>query len=196
MRYRIVPALVMAIVLGACAAPSNPAYDAFQSYISTNKPRAEYGYMKWSEYYGGLHFHASAAGAPGYVLANYNEAIKISHDLEAGRIDKNEHGYRLRALQADGRSKQEAASAQARDEDMRRQQLGTAQMLAGVQMMQASQPQAYQPPVATPAQPHGNAYVTGYLRTQTQNGTLRLCNYTNGAVITVASHQICPNSTN
>lgn len=54
----------------------------------------------------------------------------------------------------------------------------------------------FQPPVyVPPPQPPGNAYVTGFIQSESTNGSMKYCKYSNGAILTVASHQLCPQTT-
>lgn len=192
---RISTILACLILAGCASGPSRQVRD-FQSYVQQQKPKAESGEIKWSAYYVGLYGKAAAAGAPGWRLDNFNKASGVALRYEAGEISKDHFEYEMRALRAADLAAADAAIAQERVEADRRAQLGVNQMAAGIAMMQASQPQPapvinYQQPAPMP----GNAYATGYLRNSTQNGSMRYCNYSNGAVITVASHHICPQST-
>jgi hypothetical protein len=188
--------ILAALVLAGCATGPTQEVMDYHSFIAQQKPRAEAGEIKWSTYYKGLFAKASAASAPGYLLSALNQSSGVALRYEAGQISKDQFDYEIRAIKAESASANDAAMAQVRIETDRRAQLGVSQMAAGIAMMQASQPQPapiinYQQPIPIP----GNAYVTGYLRDQSQSGTLKYCNYSNGAVITIAAHQICPQST-
>jgi hypothetical protein len=188
--------LMVAVALSGCATGPSKQLRNYQAYIEQQMPRAQSGEIKWSAYYKGLYDKAAAAGAPGWKLTSLNQASGAALRYEAGEINKEHFDYEIRAIRAADTSAGDAAIAQARVEADRRAQLGVNQMAAGLAMMQASQPQPV--PVINyqqPAPPPGNAYVTGYLRNSTQNGSIRYCNYSNGAVITIASHQLCPQST-
>lgn len=189
--------ILLLAALTGCATGPTPDQVAFNDYILIYKPRAERGEIPWSKYYSGLYNKARMANADGQQLAYMNQASGAAMRYEAGEITKDHFEYEIRAIKASASTAADAANAQARVEADRRSQLAVSQMAAGMAMMQASQPQPqpvlmYQPPRPAP----GNAYVTGYLRNQSTSGTMKYCNYSNGAVITVASHQLCPQSTN
>lgn len=184
-------AILLSFVLAGCATGPTPKMLEYKAYVSENLPRAQRGDLKWSEYFTAVYSKAAASNAPGSVLTQMNESIRTAQRYESGAITKEEFDHSRRATHADGL----AASQRATEQATSQQSVDSAAMLAaGIQMMQASQPQ----PVAYPAyqQARGNAYAPGYLRSQSQNGTLRYCNYSNGAIITVAAYQTCSSSTN
>lgn len=188
---RLLPILAVIGLVG-CASPTNPAHTAFQAYVDQQRPRAQAGEVKWSEYYGGLYELAERAGAPGAVLGDINKFAGLAIQYESGSLTKDEHTLRERELKAIITERQQLEQEY---ESARRQSLGAAQFAAGMAMMQGSQPQYIAPQTSYPPRPAGNAYVTGYLRSNTVNGSIKYCNYSNGAVVSVASHQICPSST-
>lgn len=182
--------LAVLALLAGCAAAPNPHEAAFQAYVEQQRPRAHAGEIKWSEYYIGLYERAERASAPGAVLGDINKFAGYSLDHEAGKMTADEYALRVRELKAVITERQQRDQAY---EAERRRSIGAAQFAAGMAMMQASQPQA--PPYIAPPTPSGNAYVTGYLRNHAVNGSIKYCNYSNGAVISVASHSLCPNVT-
>jgi hypothetical protein len=181
--------LILSVALAGCA--TNRAAKNLQRYVATQKPRAQAGAVKWSEYYRGLYNQGSAAGLPGDTLGRMNEAIRDAEQYEAGTISESEFNYRQRALNAADKSAQQQRAQQARQNSM-------AQMVAGAQLMQASgpytlpQPQPIPQPqqVATPP-----AVIMGFLQGQSVSGALRYCRYSNGVVSTVSVAAFCPMST-
>lgn len=168
----------------------------YQAHIEQQKPRAQSGEIKWSAYYKVLYDRAAAIGAPGWRLAGINQASGAALRYEAGEISRDRFDYEIRAIKAADTSAGDAALAQARVDAERRAMLGMNQVAASALIMPPIQLQPV--PLVTQQQPAlapGNAYVVGYLRNSTQNGSMRYCNYSNGAVITVASHHLCPQST-
>jgi hypothetical protein len=195
MRIAILSILTLAALAGCASGPSQQVLD-YQTYIEQHKSRAQSGEIKWSTYFQGLYYRAAAARAPGWKLTGINQASGAALRYEAGEITSDHFDYEIRAISAAETSAYDAALAQERVDSDRRAQIGVSQMAAGLAMMQASQPQPV--PVINYQQPTpiaGNAYATGYLRNSTQNGSMRYCNYSNGAVITIAAHQLCPQST-
>ncbi|MES2148622.1 MAG: hypothetical protein V4508_02405 [Pseudomonadota bacterium] len=75
--------------------------------------------------------------------------------------------------------------------EQERQSTANTQMIAaGLALMQANQPHTLAQPAAAPASP-----IPGMLQTQTVNGFLRYCRYSNGVITTIASTTLCPMNT-
>lgn len=192
--------LIFAALLTGCAAGPTPQRIAFDKYVEMNRPLANSGKIKWTAYYEGLYSHALAANAPAYVLNSQIELIDVSRKYEAGEIAEPEFQQHRRRITADSQGKYEIESARARDEQFRRNQAmsqayaqaaaATAANAPKPYMMSTNQSRPYVAPVA------GNAYVTGFLRSQSMNGSLRYCNYSNGIVRTIAAHELCALDTN
>lgn len=181
--------LAVALLLAGCATAPQQNWNAIaaQDYVATNKPLAEAGTLKWSEYYKGAYRVAGAAGAHGTTLARLNEVIRDAEQYEAGTISKSEFEYRQRAARAQETSADQYRAAQARAEQA---QLGAVQLAAGLQMMQASQPRT----ISQPA-PSAPMVLMGFLQNQSVNGLLRYCRYSNGVVNTISSTDLCPLNT-
>lgn len=175
--------LFVAVALSGCA--TNRAAKNLRQYVEIQKPRAQAGMIQWSSYYRGLYGLASAAGAPGDTLGRMNEAIRDAEQFEAGAITESEFEYRQRALGAADRSAQQQRAQQA-------QQNSAARMAIAAQLMQASGPRTLSPP-STVASPVGT--IMGVLESDSENGMLRYCRYSNGVVTTIRITDLCPLNT-
>lgn len=182
-----VAVLVMALLLTGCAGIRQDT--AVRNYIDTTRPLAVNGSLKWSEYYERLYNLGAIHNMPGDSLARVNEAIRNAQQYEAGAITRDEFDYRMRALDATHRGAEQARMEQVRAQEA---QLATAQMAAGLQLMQASQPHVLAPAVSTATAPVG---LMGFLQSQSVNGFLRYCKYSNGVINTISSVSLCPLST-
>lgn len=125
-------------VIAGCAAPNgntrnNPQMDELQFYVASNKPRAESGAMKWSEYYSGVYQRHVAAHTPPELIQVVNKMLWNAQQYESGAISKDEFDFRQRdlRLQGDAVQQQRAAAAQVQQQ---------AQTVLALQLMQASQP--------------------------------------------------------
>lgn len=162
-------ALAIVVVLSAgCATPHrasqpNPAISELQFYISSNKPRAESGAMKWSDYYAGLYDRHVAAGMPPELIQGVNQLWWNAQQYDKNAISKDEFEFKQREL----RLQVTATARRLAAADEAQQQARTALAL---QMMQASQPRPLtlapigsSAPVlpAPPVQVTANAYWTG-----------------------------------
>jgi len=186
---------LVAGLLAACASGPTPGQLAAQAYVDANRPLAIAGTLKWSTYYLGLYEKQQSGGAPSFVLSTTNNLEATARRYEAGQISKKDFESARRGAQAEVAGHYENLATQQRVEQQNRQMLAAQQLAASAAMLNASKPQpVYQTP--QPYQPPGNAYVTGFLRSQSVNGTMKYCNYSNGAVITLAAYQLCPMSTN
>ena len=58
-------------------------------------------------------------------------------------------------------------------------------------------PQVYarQPVYAPPPPPSAIVYPAGFFQSENTNGSMKYCRYSNGAILTVGGHQLCPQST-
>lgn len=178
--FRLTAALILVSMLAGCA--TNEAARNLHNYAATERPRAQSGAIKWSEYYRGAYSLAIAANAPGDALGRLNESIRNSELYESGAIDKSQFEYRQRAI----------ASAQKAQEDMNAQEeqaRRTAQLAAAAQILQASGPHTLEQPSVSPAG------IMGMLQSQSANGTLRYCRYSNGVVTTISIVSLCPLNT-
>jgi hypothetical protein len=115
MRASTLAAVVsLSILMGCATQPSQrPEYVELQNYISTNKPLAENGTMKWSEYYKGAYHLGRIANLPSDTLRRLNESIRDAELYESGRMTLSEFEYRRRAAQAS----QQAASEQRAEQE-------------------------------------------------------------------------------
>lgn len=188
-------AILATLLLTACASGPSPQKIEHDRYVAQNRPLALSGAMKWTVYYDGLYSRMLAAGAPSYALNPIISLMDSAEQLEAGKITEAEFQQKRRIAQAENQQGFENAQRQEQAAYNQRQAIGAAQTAAGLAMIQASQPQPYMLPVQAPVPQTGNAYVTGYIKSQSVNGSLKYCNYSNGAVLTVASYALCPNST-
>jgi hypothetical protein len=173
--------LILAAALAGCA--SNPVVGNLQRYVATQKPRAEAGEIKWSEYFQGAYNLGVLANVPGDTLERLNNGAHSAELYESGAISKAEFDYQRRALGAADITAQQGRAQQAR-------QASAAQLAAGYQMMQTSQPHTL--PQAQPAPP---TVLMGFLQGQSTNGTLRYCRYSNGVVTTIGVVALCPLNT-
>jgi hypothetical protein len=186
---KIITILACLVLAGCASRPSRQAVE-FQNYIAQQKPRAQAGEIKWSKYYADLYLKAAAAGSPGFRLYSINQASGAALRYEAGEINKDQFDYEIRAIRAADTSAGDAAMAQERDEANQRAQLGVNQMAAGVALMQASQPR----PITPLPVPQAPTTTYGGLRSQSINGQLKYCRYSNGVVTTISSWANCPYS--
>src|SRR5450830_375595 len=85
------------------------------SYVSTNKPLAESGSMKWSDYYKGLYEKVAQikVNGTGQQLMLINNMISISLDYEAGKITKEQFDAATR----DARAKESMLTEQVNGEN-------------------------------------------------------------------------------
>jgi hypothetical protein len=173
--------LILSAALAGCA--TNPAAGNLQRYVATQKPRAEAGDIKWSEYFRGAYNLGLLANVPGDTLERLNNGIHSADLYESGAISKAEFDYQRRALGAADITAQQGRVRQAR-------QASAAQFAAGYQLMQASQPHTL--PQAQPTPP---MVLMGFLQGESINGTLRYCRYSNGVVNTIGVASLCPLNT-
>ena len=178
--------ILMAIFIAGCGAmEQRQAVRHAENYVADKKPMAERGEILWSDYYKGLYNFFIAADAPGAVLAQVNEMGRVAENYEAGRISKSDFDYERRVAEVRTRG---AAQARAYEQA----QLGAAQTLATAQLLQATAPRpAYVAPAAAPA----GFGLVGFIKSQSTNGMLRYCTYSNGVVKTVNSIDLCPMDT-
>lgn len=184
---RYTAALLVSGAFLGCATTNEPA-KYFHTYVATQKPRAEAGEIKWSEYYRGAYSLAVAANASGETLALINESIRTADQYEAGEINQSQFEYRRRAISA---TQKEAADQHEQQAQMRR--------AAAISMMAASLQNFQIHPVQPIAQPQikaPSAMLTGFLQGETANRDLKYCRYSNGVVTTISAVTLCPLSTN
>lgn len=131
-------------IIAGCAAPRNPQADAYRSYIAVNKPLAEQGAMKWSDYYSQAYQHALPLQSPlkPVALEQFSKLIGHAKDYEAGKISKEQFEfYRREAQIAQSRAEQ--------DLDFRmkqQQQISDASTTgAAMQLLQMGQPHTLAP---------------------------------------------------
>lgn len=147
-------AILLTLLLAGCATNTPPAKDprvsSYWLWVNTQRPLAEAGQLKWSEYYKGLYDRYVALGAPSEVLRLVNEANWAAQKYESGATSKEEFEYRQRDL----RAQLDAVGQQMRDRDQARQKAAAAEqrasMIAALQLMQATQPR---PLTVTPVTP-------------------------------------------
>jgi len=131
-------ALISAAVLSGCAAPTqvsspDPRVVEFRNYVSANRPRAEAGQIKWSDYYSGGYQRAVDANFPGEYLALLNQMIWNSQQFESGKISQEEFQFKQR----DNSAQQRTLLQRTAEAEQIQQQARTMQ---AVQLMQAMQP--------------------------------------------------------
>jgi hypothetical protein len=122
---------------------------------------------------------------------DFNELIRSSKDLEAGRITQDEFDYKRRALQANAQSQIEQQREQQRRDEAAQ---GAAFLATSAALFQAGQPQPVRPAPTYPNSiaPAASTGLTGFLNSQEVNGTLRYCKYSNGVIRTISSVSLCP----
>lgn len=169
------------MLLVGCASRPPANVLALQQYITENRPLAENGTITWSQFYEGAYARAAAAGAPGDSLARINDTIRYAQQYEAGSISRAEFEYYRRAAGADEASAQEKRA----ENDRARRAQGLAEAAAAIQIMQ----QGRLPPTESPTSP---IILPGMLRSQSVNGFLRYCRYSNGVIVTISSIDLCP----
>jgi len=88
---------ILFVLLTACATQN------VQAYRTANKPLAQSGQMKWSDYYLGLYSEADKTNAPGKgdYLSIVNSLISASKKYENGEISKSEFEDYQREANAD-----------------------------------------------------------------------------------------------
>lgn len=168
MKIKSLALAIVLIITAGCAAPhrnaqTNPAIADLQFYISSNKPRAESGAMKWSDYYTGLYERHVAASMPPELIQGVNKLWWNAQQYDKNAISKDEFEFKQREL----RLEITATARRLAAADEAQQQARTALAL---QMIQASQPRpvtfaplASSAPVmpAAPVQVTATAYWTG-----------------------------------
>lgn len=168
MKIKSLALAIFVTLIAGCATPNgnsrgNPQMAELQFYVASNKPRAESGAMKWSEYYSGLYERHVAARTPPELIQVVNKMLWNAQQYETGAISRDEFDFRQRdlRLQGDTVMQRQAAAAQAQQQ---------AQTALALQLMQASQPRpltlapvASAAPVAPAAQIQvaATAYWTG-----------------------------------
>jgi hypothetical protein len=168
MKIKSLALAVFVTLIAGCATPSgntrsNPQMDELKFYIASNKPRAESGAMKWSEYYSGVYQRHVAAHTSPELIQVVNKLLWNAQQYESGAISKEEFDFRQRDLRLEGDTlmQRRAAAAQAQQQ---------AQTALALQLMQASQPRPMTvapvaaPTFATPAAPAqvgATAFFTG-----------------------------------
>lgn len=95
MKIRI--AVILVCLLAGCASTR---LAEIQAYAATNRPLAEAGTIKWSDYYLGLHRVGVASGMPANTQMRLNNMIRDAQQFEAGQITRDEFDYRRRAATA------------------------------------------------------------------------------------------------
>lgn len=83
--------LIALLILSSCATTA-PGKSQISIYVDTNKPLAESGQIKWSDYYLGLYDAASKETHPitGDALSVYNHLINKAKEYESNAITKDE----------------------------------------------------------------------------------------------------------
>lgn len=191
------------ILVSVCAyAQDGPAsFAELKEYVATQRPLMDSGQLLASTYYKGLYSRFLALNAPAEQLERGARLIRYSEMYETGSIDKSEFEYRRRLILAEEKSAiqsaERAAQAQERineqQEAERKQQNTNALLSTAAQLLQASGPHTLAPTVSPQASPPG--VVAGFLQSQSVNGFLRYCRYSNGIVNTISVTTLCPLST-
>lgn len=193
-----IAAIVVALLLSACATQPSKEALAMKQYMETQRPLAGTS-ISWVQYYEGLYNHAVAARFPGEMLLQFNEAIRLAKDLEAGRITQEQFDDRRRDLNARTTMKQERIVAQEQAQRDEQYAAASRQLTATAQLMAANAQRTIQAQAAANAaanaRPSPGSGVVGFLKNQSTNGTLRYCNYSNGVVNTINIVDLCPLST-
>lgn len=135
--------LALSLFLLAGCATSNPNLAAYQAYIATNRPHAEHGDIKWSEYYEGLYRTGTAAGMAPFAQYRLNDMIRYAQQYEAGTLTKEEFDYQRRAANAANNADSQAAREREQD---RSAAIAATLLAASATMQQAPAPyQVIQP---------------------------------------------------
>jgi hypothetical protein len=142
MKIKSFSVAVLTTIIAGCASPnrvaqSNPQMAELQFYVASNKPRAENGEMKWSDYYSGLYERHVAAHTPTELIQVVNKMLWNAQRYEAGAISKDEFDFRQRDLRLEGNAVMQRQAAAAQAQQLAQQQAQTALAL---QLIQASQP--------------------------------------------------------
>jgi hypothetical protein len=191
--------LLVMVTLGAfeCSAQTSSAtVEDLGNYISQNAPLADSGKLLWSDFYKQIFSKLAALNASGEMLERENRLIRNAELYEAGKIDKSEFDYRRRMVQAEAASADQAArnaeqaqrAIEQRGTEAREQQRSNAILATAAQLLQASAPRTLAPAPS----PVPNGGMTGFLQSQSVNGFLRYCRYSNGVVNTINSINLCP----
>jgi hypothetical protein len=99
--------MLAVVLLSGCGV--NPV----NTYAGTNRPLAEQGVIKWSDYYKGLYSSVANSNTPGRgrTMARANVMIMAAISYEAGSITRDQFEYLRRDVQAGEASDSEQAAA-------------------------------------------------------------------------------------
>lgn len=188
--------------LHCMAQPSQADFQDLQNYANTNHALAKSGQLPWSTYYKNLFSRLAALNAPTDLLDRTNRLIRYSEQYESGQIDKEYFQSRQSIIQAeqtnsDAARRTELIAQRRADEipsdpqgENQRQTVllgaAAALMQAGAPRMLPQQPSMQLPPATG---------MMGFLQSQSVNGMLRYCRYSNGVVNTINSMNLCPLNT-
>lgn len=129
------------ILLSGCAMQPQPVHPMVE-WSRVNKPLAEQGKIKWSDYYKGLYQQGLTLQSPiqPAFLEQVNNLIKRAQEYESGQITKDQFdGYR-RDYQVTMAKAYQAAAVQTHQQQALDAQTSAAQMGAAAQLLQAGQP--------------------------------------------------------
>lgn len=161
---RITAAIIFTMTLAGCVTGPSPQDVAYRAYVEQNKPLAEQGALKWSQYYTGLYSRASSL--PASDLNRLNDLISYAQKYESGAITKDQFDYHRRAATIASKADFEVAA----ERDRARRQAAAAAIIASMPKYEPStyqivqpQQQTYTTPIlVAPLQKHGvTAYWTG-----------------------------------
>ena len=147
----------MSVAIIGCAPvvqQTNPNVASFERYINVNKPLAEQGTLKWSDYYAELYARAVAVPTPRYHYVRIANLKDVALMYEAGKISRDEFMQARRETTADIQA--DAAAEQANKQQANIEQY--ARVSAAMQAMQASAPKPYMLPMPTQTGPRQAAY--------------------------------------
>lgn len=171
-----------------------------REYAAAQKPLVDSGQLLASTFYSGLYSRLLNSGAPADSLERMSRMIRYAEMYESGSIDKSEYDYKRRLIQAEQVSAEQSAqvAAQARDiadrqaAEAGQRQRSNAVLATAAQLLQSSGPRTLGPAPGVAMSPPG--VIAGFLQSQSENGFLRYCRYSNGVVNTVSVTTLCPMS--
>lgn len=193
---RLIILIALCFSINSFAQNLSPDVQDFKNYVDSNRLMAEQGKLNWSIYYKGLYSRMANLNAPIDMLERTNMLIRDAELYESGKIDLSEFEYRRRSAQVQQASadqsrqnsaRTDAIIAQQQSEERERQRSSNIMAIAS-QFLQSSAPRTLAP---APTLPQSGGMM-GFLQSQSVNGLLRYCRYSNGVVNTVNAVELCP----
>ena len=154
MRSKYISAIAFCAALVGCATSSNPPRgDAriaeLQSYIASQKPLAQNGQIKWSDYYAGLIDRHIQISTPLDMVEMMRLMLLNAQQMERGVITADEFEYRQQELRTRVASAAQQYQAQAQAQRQ-------ADVALAMQFMQRNQITPYQIPAPSTQAPQRN----------------------------------------